>query len=88
MENIQIRCAGHNQHAAERTFGTGFMEEKRAEARRVAAEARAHAATLDQARDVMACLRELGFRAAEFCATLPDVTLEERVRAALKFMCP
>ncbi len=42
----------------------------------------------------MACLRELGFRpgearpAVEFCATLPDATLEARVRAALKFLCP
>ena len=42
----------------------------------------------------MACLRELGFRAGEarraveFCATFPDVTLEERVRSALKFLSP
>ena len=42
----------------------------------------------------MACLRELGFRASEarravdFCETIPAGTLEERVRAALKFLCP
>ena len=62
------------------------MNEKRADARRAAAQA--------QARDVMAGLRGLGFhadpprRAAEFCATLPHATLEERMRAALKFLCP
>ena len=42
----------------------------------------------------MAGLRALGFRAgeareaAEFCETLLDATLEDRVRAALKFLCP
>ena len=78
------------------------MSEKREHARRAAAararaaapEARARAAAQEQARDVMAGLRELGFRAqearraAEFSETLPDATLEERVRAALKFLCP
>ena len=33
IENIRLRCRGHNQYEAERTFGAGFMEEKRAEAR-------------------------------------------------------
>ena len=52
------------------------------------------AAAQAQARDVMAGLRELGFRAdqarraAEFAETLPDATLEQRMRAALKFLCP
>ena len=77
------------------------MSEKREEARRAAAEAHARAAAArartaaqEQARDVMAGLRELGFRAEEarraaaFSQTLPDATLEERVRAALRFLCP
>jgi len=48
----------------------------------------------EQTRDLMAGLRSLGFRASEarraveFCGTLLDATLEEQVRAALKFLCP
>jgi len=63
-------------------------------ARATQAEARPRAVAEEHAKDVMTCLRELGFRAAEarrafeFSATLPETTLEERVRAALKFMCP
>jgi hypothetical protein len=44
--------------------------------------------------EVIACLRELRFRpdearrAAEFCETMFEATIEERVRAALKFLCP
>ncbi len=121
MENVRLRCTGHNQYEAERMFGTGFMSDKRGEARcaagaartRVAAaqaqaraaesDARAQAAEAqarsqllakEHSKDVMAGLRELGFRAGEarraveFCETLQDATLEERVRAALKFLCP
>ena len=63
-------------------------------ARVAEAEACSLAAAQEQASDVMACLRELGFRASEarravdFCETIPAGTLEERVRAALKFLCP
>jgi len=62
--------------------------------RAAAAEAGSWALAQEQARDVMACLRQLGFRAGEarraveFCATSSEATLEERVRAALKFLCP
>ena len=48
----------------------------------------------EHVRDVMAGLRALGFRASEarqateYCGTLLDTTLEERMRAALKFLCP
>jgi hypothetical protein len=145
VEGVRLRCRSHNQYEAERTFGAGFMSEKREQARRAAeeartcaaeaaaraqareveaeartraaaagaeacarareveaeartraaaAESRARAVAREQARDVTACLRELGFhvgearRALECCETLPDATLEERVRAALKFLCP
>jgi 5-methylcytosine-specific restriction endonuclease McrA len=125
VQNLRLRCRGHNQYEAERTFGAGFMSEKREQARRAAAEVRTRAAAAEaracapareaeaeargraaaaesrsravaeeQARDVTACLRGLGFRAGrarravECCATLPDATLEERVRATLKFLCP
>ncbi len=111
VENLSLKCRGHNQLEAERTFGAGFMSGKREEARHAAeartraaeaearkraaeAEARSWAAAQEHSRDVMACLRELGFRASEarpaveFCETLAEATLEERVRAALKFLCP
>ena len=100
VDNLRIRCASHNALEADRTFGAEFMAGKREEARRAAdararaAAAGARAAAQAQARDVMAGLRELGFRAdqarraAEFAETLPDATLEERMRAALKFLCP
>ena len=62
----------------------------------LSAAARAQAAGAEHARelDVVPWLRQLGFRADEarraagFCETLPDASLEERVRAALKFLCP
>jgi 5-methylcytosine-specific restriction endonuclease McrA len=109
VENVRLRCSAHNQLEAERTFGAGFMEEKREEARRaaeakararaeakqaVAAEAEARAIAQEHAKDVMCGLRNLGFRAdqarraAEYTATLSDATLEDRLRAALKFLCP
>jgi hypothetical protein len=31
-ENLHIVCRSHNQYAAERTLGAGFMERKRAQA--------------------------------------------------------
>ena len=34
VENTRLLCAAHNQHEAERDFGTEFMEHKRREARR------------------------------------------------------
>ncbi len=61
---------------------------------RAAEEARALALAQEHTRDLTTCLRELGFRAVEarraieHCATLADATLEQRVRAALQFLCP
>ena len=50
VQGLRLRCRGHNQLEAERTFGAGFMNAKREEARRAAAartraaaQARAHA---------------------------------------------
>jgi len=124
VQGLRLRCRGHNQLEAERTFGAGFMSAKREEARRTAAaartraaaharahvrarqaeqeagarvveaEARSQAPANEHAEEVRACLRELGFRpgearrAVEFCKTIPAGTLEERVRAALKFLGP
>src|SRR5206468_2882685 len=65
-----------------------------AEAQAAEPEARSRALAEEHARDVMSCLRELGFRASdarravEVSMTIPDATLEERVRTALKSLCP
>ena len=40
MDGIHLPCCAHNQYEAERTFGAGFMVQKRQEARRLAAENR------------------------------------------------
>ena len=31
VDNIRLRCPGHNQHTAEQTYGAGFMKQKREE---------------------------------------------------------
>jgi 5-methylcytosine-specific restriction endonuclease McrA len=36
-DNLRLRCRGHNQHTAEQTFGAGFMQAKREQARTAAA---------------------------------------------------
>jgi len=41
VDNIRLRCPGHNQHTAEGTFGAGFMQQKREEAAKARAAARA-----------------------------------------------
>ncbi|MEK7348209.1 MAG: hypothetical protein AABZ94_05005 [Candidatus Eisenbacteria bacterium] len=69
------------------------MRRKRQEARLAATEARARAVAKEQTLDVLAGLRGLGCRAdqarraAEFSETLHGATLEERMRASLKFLC-
>jgi 5-methylcytosine-specific restriction endonuclease McrA len=113
IENVRLRCRAHNQLAAERTFGAGFMDEKRREARRAAqakeraraeaaraaaeqaaAQAQERAVAEEQSKDLICGLRNLGFRAdqarraAEATAEMTDATLEERIRAALKILCP
>jgi hypothetical protein len=74
IQGIRLRCRAHNQYQAERTFGAGFMERKREEARRAAEarrqaaaeesarEARGQAAAAEQAREIMPWLKRLGFR--------------------------
>ncbi|MFI5372198.1 MAG: hypothetical protein ACHQ52_11635, partial [Candidatus Eisenbacteria bacterium] len=105
VDGMRLRCRAHNQYEAERVFGEAFMRGKRENARARAAERHARrerqatadalARPIDQrARETMACLRGLGFRAEEVrgaiegCNTAPDAPIEEHVRAALKFLCP
>jgi len=89
-ERMRLRCRAHNQYGAECTFGTEFMNDKRQEARRVAAAA----ATQATDRDVIPWLRQLGFRAGEarraaaLCERIPDAPLEQRVRVALSYFHP
>ena len=45
VKSIRLRCRAHNQYTAECTFGAGFMEGKREQARCRAARARIGAAT-------------------------------------------
>jgi hypothetical protein len=44
VDNLRLRCRSHNQYDAECTFGAGFMERKREEAREAAAAKRRQAA--------------------------------------------
>jgi len=89
VDRMRLRCRAHNQYEAERAFGSRFMERKRDEAR--AATAKARAAT-EHAKDVLAGLRNLGCRAnearraVEFSENLGNATLDERMRAALRYL--
>jgi hypothetical protein len=79
VDNIRLRCPGHNQHAAEQTFGAGFMKQKRegaAAARAAVKAARARdlagkAAEAERARllphqlEVIPWLEQLGCRKDE-----------------------
>jgi 5-methylcytosine-specific restriction endonuclease McrA len=80
VEGLRLLCLAHNQHAAERAFGKGFMDEKRQEARRQAAEVKAQKAAaavakaseraaadaeLAAASDVIPGLKILGYRGDE-----------------------
>src|SRR5262249_4884104 len=76
VDGLQLRCRGHNQHTAERTFGAGFMKVKRTAAAaaraakmqtgRDAAPAQAKERDLDRDdHDVLRALHTLGHRAGE-----------------------
>jgi hypothetical protein len=41
VDNLQLRCRGHNQHTAEQSYGAGFMKRKREEAATARAAAKA-----------------------------------------------
>jgi hypothetical protein len=100
VENIRLRCRAHNQYTAEKTFGAGFLQLKRASARRASEKKRAtpaaassiHADGSDD-RDVTPWLRALGHgveqvrRAVAQCGDLPnEAPAEERVKAVLRYL--
>ena len=41
VDNLRLRCRGHNQHTAEQAFGAGFMKQKREQAKAAAARRKA-----------------------------------------------
>ena len=87
VSNLRLRCRAHNQYEADRTYGVQFMR-----ARRDEAKARAEVAK-EQAQELIGPLRRLGFsaeesrRAATSCTDL-DAPLEQRIRAALRYLVP
>jgi hypothetical protein len=98
VENIRLRCRAHNQYTAEQRFGAGFMHEKREVARRERAAKRSATGEgqepIKEENDVVPWLRQLGYRAdqarraAQNCGAPPEATLEERVKAALRYLAP
>jgi 5-methylcytosine-specific restriction endonuclease McrA len=102
VENLRLRCRAHNQYEAERTYGEGFMAEKRASARS-AAQARASrtrkpapAPRVEDTPDpeVVPWLLALGFkkdeahRAAVLSRTIPNAPLEARFKIAVRSLAP
>jgi len=103
VDNLRLRCREHNQHGAEQTYGAGFMEQKRNEAREAQANKRAARASdapppeppagTDQ-HDVYRALRTLGYRDGEsrralaLCAEIPDASRDDKLRRALTWFRP
>ncbi len=79
---LRLRCRAHNQYEAERAFGRDFMHTKR--------ESRGKPPLPEHVTEVVPVLRRLGMQVQEArewaacCADMPDATLEDRVRHALK----
>ena len=55
-ENLRLRCPGHNQHAAEQTYGAGFMAQKRQQAKEARARAKAERARIREEKERESCL--------------------------------
>lgn len=86
VENLRLLCRAHNQHQAERMYGSEFMKAKREEVASVAARKRIE--------EVIPWLRALGCRldearrAAEHSESIPGAPLEDRVRLAVSRLRP
>ena len=95
-DNIRLLCRAHNQYAADQTYGTAFMNGKRQAGKRRAKEAKGtsaeeeNSAAQQAADEVLPWLSSLGIRgemarnAAAACEAIPDASLEDRIRLALK----
>jgi len=98
IESVRLLCRAHNQYEAECAYGAEFMARKRQEAQAAAAERAAaaarKAAAQEKAQEVIPWLRRLGIsaiqarQAAERCESIPDASLEDRVRLALSCFGP
>jgi hypothetical protein len=82
VQGLRLRCRAHNQYTAEQAFGRDFMNVKR--------ETGTKRELAEHVAEVIPWLRHLGMRAdearkwAECCADMPEASLEERLRHALK----
>jgi hypothetical protein len=82
VQGLRLRCRAHDQYAAEQAFGRDFMNAKR--------EPGTQRGLPEHVAEVIPWLRHLGMRAdeahrwAECCEGMPDASLEERLRHALK----
>ncbi len=79
--NLRLRCRTHNQHAADRAFGVGFMERKREEAKQRAAAKLSAARARDAAREAAAKAREAERARKEAHARELAANAEARARA-------
>ena len=88
VENLRLRCRGHNQYAAEQAFGAEFMKRKREK------PYASHPLGHRFRDDVMAGLRALGVSATEArqamekSGALDQPTLEESLRTAIRCLGP
>ena len=89
--NLRLRCRAHNQYAAERVFGAGFMKENRERSQAAArgrvaedtraAEAIARTDARRAAEEVIPWLRQLGFRADESRVAAAHIRARHPARA-------
>ncbi len=92
----EARIAEEQREADAKVRAERAAADARIAAEQRAAEAKQAAAAAERAKelDVVPWLRALGFRseearrAAEYCETIPDASLEERVSKALAFLAP
>ena len=83
VDNLRLLCRAHNQYVAEQVFGAGFMDQKRRKP-----------ALPPHVEEVIPYLRKLGIDAnrakqvATLCESIPDASLEDRVRLALRHCGP
>jgi hypothetical protein len=95
VDNLRLRCRAHNQYEAERTFGSGFLRDKREKTFSKAPNgrpAKVEPPPLSPAvAEVIPWLRGLGFKVAEahaaasICEGMDAEPIEKRVRIALSY---
>src|SRR5262249_46550834 len=101
VDDLRLRCRGHNQHVAERTFGAGFMARKRKEAGEARVAAKTAMATREEKEresrlqpheeEVVPWICALGIHdreariAARRCHDMAGARIEDRVKRALSF---